>query len=111
MTVDEYLEAAPEPPAARWLSFGPACVKSSREPPKPCPTGSLQSRWRERQSPATHISRTTAATSRSVLSDLADELEPYEWSQGTLEFAVDKPLRHDLVARLVAVRMEQLGLR
>jgi uncharacterized protein YdhG (YjbR/CyaY superfamily) len=72
MTVDEYLEAAPEPHRST-LGHVPALG--------------------------------------SVLSELADELEPYEWSKGTLEFPVDKPLRHDLVARLGAVRMEQLGLR
>lgn len=49
--------------------------------------------------------------SGSVLPELADELEAYEWSKGTLRFPVDEPLRQDLVARLVAVRMEQLGLR
>jgi uncharacterized protein YdhG (YjbR/CyaY superfamily) len=49
--------------------------------------------------------------SGTVLPELADELEPYEWSKGTLRFPVDKPLQKDLISRLIAVRMGQLGLR
>jgi uncharacterized protein YdhG (YjbR/CyaY superfamily) len=49
--------------------------------------------------------------SGSVLRELADELQPYEWSKGTLKFPIDESLPRSLVARLVEVRLEQLGLR
>lgn len=47
--------------------------------------------------------------SGSVLQEVADELGGYEWSKGTLRFPVDVELPRDLVARLVAVRLDQLG--
>jgi uncharacterized protein YdhG (YjbR/CyaY superfamily) len=49
--------------------------------------------------------------SGSVLPELADELQPYEWSTGTLKFPIDGSLPRSLVARLVEERLEQLGLR
>lgn len=48
--------------------------------------------------------------SGSVLPQLAADLEGREWSKGTLKFAVDEPLPIDLLARLVAVRLDQLNL-
>lgn len=48
--------------------------------------------------------------SGSVLPALADELDGFEWSAGTLRFPVDRPLPRSLVERLVAVRLEQAGL-
>jgi len=48
--------------------------------------------------------------SGSVLSELADELEAYQWSKGTLRFPIGESLPQPLVQRLVAVRLEQLGL-
>ena len=48
--------------------------------------------------------------SGSVLARLGDELEPYQWSKGTLKMPVDEPLPAALVARLVQARMAELGL-
>jgi len=48
--------------------------------------------------------------SGSVLPRLADDMDGWEWSKGTLRFAVDEPLPVDLLARLVAVRLDQLSL-
>ena len=48
--------------------------------------------------------------SGSVLPELADELAGYTWSKGTLKFPPDQPLPTELVRRLVAVRLQQLGL-
>ncbi len=47
--------------------------------------------------------------SGSVLPGLADELAGYEWSSGSLHFAIDKPLPDDLVGRLVEEKLAQLG--
>lgn len=46
--------------------------------------------------------------SSGVLTELADELDRYEWSKGTLKFPVDQPLPEDLVARLVTTRLGEL---
>jgi uncharacterized protein YdhG (YjbR/CyaY superfamily) len=49
--------------------------------------------------------------SGSVFTELAGDLAGYEHSSGALRFAVDTPLPRPLIERLVAVRMQQLGLR
>ena len=48
--------------------------------------------------------------SGSVLPELGEEVEGYAGTRGTLRFAVDSPLPRELVERLIAVRMSQLGL-
>jgi uncharacterized protein YdhG (YjbR/CyaY superfamily) len=48
--------------------------------------------------------------SGSVLPELEHELTGYSWSKGTLRFAIDAPLPKRLVERLIAVRVDQLGL-
>ena len=47
--------------------------------------------------------------SGSVLEEVADELADYRWSKGTLQFPIDAPLPEALVGRLVEVRLAQLG--
>jgi uncharacterized protein YdhG (YjbR/CyaY superfamily) len=47
--------------------------------------------------------------SGAVLTELADELDGYDWSKGTLRFGVDEPLPRELVARLVEIRLTHLG--
>jgi uncharacterized protein YdhG (YjbR/CyaY superfamily) len=47
--------------------------------------------------------------SGTVLTALADVLDAYDWSKGTLRFPVDAPLPRELVARLVEVRLADLG--
>jgi uncharacterized protein YdhG (YjbR/CyaY superfamily) len=42
-----------------------------------------------------------------VLPVLADKLTDYDWSTGTLRFAIDEPLSSELVAELVRVRRAQ----
>jgi uncharacterized protein YdhG (YjbR/CyaY superfamily) len=48
--------------------------------------------------------------SGSVLPELSDQLEGFEWSKGTLKFTVDAPLSRHLLERLVDTRLDQLGL-
>jgi uncharacterized protein YdhG (YjbR/CyaY superfamily) len=48
--------------------------------------------------------------SGSVLATLADDVESYETSKGSLKFALDKPLPKRLVEKLVHARMRELGL-
>jgi uncharacterized protein YdhG (YjbR/CyaY superfamily) len=45
--------------------------------------------------------------SGSVFPELKDELAGYSTSSGALRFEVDKPLSHELVERLIGVRLGQ----
>ena len=47
--------------------------------------------------------------SSGVLPLLSNEIEDYEWSKGTLKFPPDAPPPRELVARLVAVRLDELS--
>lgn len=47
--------------------------------------------------------------SGAVLTQLADELNDFEWSKGTLRFAPGSPLPEHLVRRLVETRLGQLA--
>ena len=46
--------------------------------------------------------------SGSVISELGDELAGYTYTDGSLHFAVDKPLPKALVKKLIAVRLKQI---
>jgi uncharacterized protein YdhG (YjbR/CyaY superfamily) len=48
--------------------------------------------------------------SGSVLSALADDVAEYDTTKGSLHFAVDTPLPKQLVRRLVATRMHEIGV-
>jgi len=48
--------------------------------------------------------------SGSVLVQLGDDLVGYQWTKGSLHFAVDRPLPSALVHKLVTERMRQLDL-
>jgi uncharacterized protein YdhG (YjbR/CyaY superfamily) len=48
--------------------------------------------------------------SGSVFPELADDLAGYQYSSGSLRFAVDTPLPRPLIEKLIAVRMRQLGM-
>lgn len=112
MTVDEYLEAQPEPQsttlrdlratlrrilpdAEERLSYGvPAFVVRGK-----AVAGYAGL--------ARHCSY--FPHSGAVLPELEDELAGYDWSKGTLRFPVDQPLPEPLVRRLVEVRMSHLA--
>lgn len=44
-----------------------------------------------------------------VFPELADELSGFDFTPGSLHFAVDEPLARDLVAKLIKVRQRQLA--
>jgi uncharacterized protein YdhG (YjbR/CyaY superfamily) len=48
--------------------------------------------------------------SGSVLTMLCADVAGYQSTKGSLHFAIDQPLPPDLVTRLVATRMRELGL-
>jgi uncharacterized protein YdhG (YjbR/CyaY superfamily) len=113
MTVDEYLEGAPEPhrstlvqlrytlleilpDAEEAISYSIPAVKIEGKPI------AGYAYFKNHCSYFPH--------SGSVLPELAAELADYNWSKGTLQFPPDRPLPEKLVRRLVEVKMEQLGL-
>jgi len=49
--------------------------------------------------------------SAAVRAALGDELKPYFSGKGTLRFRADQPIPTDLVARVVAVRLEETAHR
>jgi uncharacterized protein YdhG (YjbR/CyaY superfamily) len=113
VTVDEYLESAPEPhratltalrvtlhdllpDATETISYGMPAHKVG---------GKAIAGYAHFKHHCSYFPH-----SGSVLPELADVLEGYEWSKGTLRFAADEPLPRPLVERLVRVRLTQLGL-
>jgi uncharacterized protein YdhG (YjbR/CyaY superfamily) len=113
MTVDEYLDSAPEPHRAALLELRAALRRLLPEAEECLSYGV----------PAFKVAGKAVAGyayfknhcsyfphSGSVLPELTDdELAGYEWSKGTLKFPPGEPLPESLVARLVEVRLEQLG--
>ena len=112
MTVDDYLQDAPEPQrstllalrttlrdllpdATEALSYGmPAFVVDGK------PVAGYA--WAKR-----HCSY--YPHSSDVLAEVADLLDGYDRSKGTLRFPVDEPLPDELVARLVEVKLRHLA--
>lgn len=112
MTVDEYLERAPEPQrstlrqiretlrailpdATETLSYGVPALKVG---------GKAVAGYAYFKGHCSYFPH-----SGTVLPGFANELENYEWSKGTLKFPVDTPLPESLVRRLVAARLAELG--
>ncbi len=113
MTVDEYLEAAPEPhrstlkalrktlrnllpEATETISYNVPAFKMSGK------AIAGYAHFKNHCSYFPHSGR--------VLTELEAELDAYDWDKGTLRFPIDQPLPPELVARLVQVRLTQLGL-
>ncbi len=113
MTVDEYLEGAPEPhrstlrelrsalrgllpDAEESMSYGVPAFKIA---------GKAVAGYAHYKKHCSYFPH-----SGSVLPLLADDLESYDWSRGTLRMPIDHPIPTSLIARLVEIRMTQLGL-
>lgn len=113
MTVDEYLAAAPEPQAGTLTQMREALREllpgAVEEISHGVPAFKVEGKgvagyayFKNHCSFFPH--------SGSVLPELAEVLTEYEWSKGTLRFGIDEPLPRGLLARLVEVRLRQLGL-
>jgi len=113
LTVDEYLETAPEPhrstlvelratlrrilpDAEETVSYGMPAFKVK---------GKAVAGYAHFKSHCSYFPH-----SGTVLPVLHDDLADYEHSKGTLKFPIDQPLPESLVRRLVEVRLEQLRL-
>jgi uncharacterized protein YdhG (YjbR/CyaY superfamily) len=112
VTVDEYLEAAPEPQrgtlielrqilrnllphSSEGLSYGVPAFKVEGRPV------AGYAYFKNHCSYFPH--------SGSVLPQLAGELTGYEWSRGTLKFGIDTVIPKALVARLVETKLAELN--
>lgn len=113
MTVDEYLESAPEPHRTTLRSIRetlrlllPDAVETiSYNMPAFKVAGKAVAGYAHFKRHCSYFPH-----SGSVIPELADQLDGYDWDKGTLRFPVDAPLPEDLVRRLVEVRLDQLGL-
>lgn len=47
--------------------------------------------------------------SGQILNQLADELKDYKYSQGSLQFAIDKPLPKALIKKLIRLRLDEIN--
>lgn len=113
MTVDEYLESAPEPHRSTLgelretlRSILPEATETiSYNMPAFKVEGKAVAGYAFFKNHCSYFPH-----SGHVLPELAAELDGYDWSAGTLRFPPDAPLAPALVQRLVAVRLEQLGV-
>jgi uncharacterized protein YdhG (YjbR/CyaY superfamily) len=112
MTVDEYLRDTPEPQRATLTALRAilmellpdATEKISYDLPAFTLNGKAIVGYGAFKNHCSYFPH-----SGSVLPTLADELDGYEWTKGTLRFPVDQPLPEHLVRLLVSRRLEQLG--
>jgi len=114
MTVDEYLQNAPEPHRTTLAQVRNALREILPEATEELSYGMPVFKVRSKAVAGyAHFKNHCSyfPHSGSVLPDLSNELESYEWSKGTLRFPVDEPLPKSLLIRLVATRLDQLGLR
>ncbi len=111
MTVDEYLDGAPEPQRSTLIS-----LRATLRQVLPNATEGLSYGV-----PAFLVSGKPVAGyayfakhcsyfphSGSVLSTMEADLDGYSWAKGTLRFPIDEPLPEPLVAALVAARLAEL---
>jgi uncharacterized protein YdhG (YjbR/CyaY superfamily) len=113
MTIDEYLQSAPEshrstlselrkkletilPEAEEGLSYGAPAFKVG---------GKAIAGFAFFKNHCSYFPH-----SGTVLAEMGDQLEGYHWSKGTLKFPADESLPKDLVKRLVDARKQELGL-
>lgn len=112
MTVEEYLANAPEPhrstllqvrarlqrilpEAVEGLSYGVPAFKVD---------GTPVAGYAHHKNHCGYYPHST-----TVLAALSDDLEGYNWFQGTLQFPVDEPLPESLLAKLVRARLRELN--
>lgn len=113
MTVDEYLQGAPEPQRSTLIALREtlrALLPDAEETisynmPALKLEGKAVAGYAYFENQCSYF-----PDSGSVLTELADELGAHQWAKGTLRFPVDEPLPESLVRRLVEVRRSQLGI-
>ncbi|MFZ0013964.1 MAG: DUF1801 domain-containing protein [Acidimicrobiia bacterium] len=114
MTVDEYLDGAPEPHGSTLRQIRSTLRDLMPEATETISYGMPAFKERGKAIAGYAYFKNHCSYfphSGSVLPVLADELDGYDWSDGTLRFATDQPLPPGLIERLVAVRRDQLDNR
>ena len=112
MTVDEYLQQAPEPQRSTLIQIRASLLRILPEAEEGLSYGVPA--FKVGGAPVAGYAYFTRHCSYfphsgSVLSEIADELSGYEWSKGTLKFPVDDPLPEALLVRLVEARLAQIS--
>ena len=112
MTIDEYLEVAPEPQRSTLLELRRALKELLPDAIEGMSYGVPA--FRVQGKPVAgyaHFKNHCSyfPHSGSVLAKLADELADYEWSKGTLKFGIDAAIPKALVTRLVETRLAELN--
>ena len=110
-TVDEYLNAAPEPHRTTLIQLRKTLQRALPEAPEALSYGEPAFKFNGKAVAGYAYAKNHCSYfphSGSVLAELAEELEDYELSKGTLRFPVAQPLPDSLVQRLVEERLRQL---
>jgi uncharacterized protein YdhG (YjbR/CyaY superfamily) len=113
MTVDEYLDRAPEPHASTLRQVRATLRRILPEATEELSYGapSFKVAGKAVAGYAYHANhRSYLPHSGTVLESMADHLAPYERTKGSLSFPVDEALPDALVSRLVEARLAELGL-
>jgi uncharacterized protein YdhG (YjbR/CyaY superfamily) len=107
MTVDEYLDSAPEPHRSTLKSLRATLREVLPEASEGMSYGVPAFLIEDKPVAGYAYSKNHCSYfphSGSILPAMAAELTSYKWSKGTLRFPIDEPLPKSLVARLVAAR-------
>lgn len=113
MTVDEYLEGAPEPQRSTLLQLRNVLREILPDATETISYGMPAFKIRGKAVAGFAYFKKHCSYfphSGSVLPKLAPDLETYEWSKGTLRFPIGEPLPRPLTQRLVDLRLEELEL-
>lgn len=113
MTVDEYLETAPEPHRSTLAELRATLRRILPEAEETISYGMPAFKMKGKAVAGYAYFKNHCSYfphSGTVLPVLGDDLAGYEHSKGTLKFPVDQSLPETLVQRLVQVRLKQLGM-
>lgn len=113
MTVDEYLDRAPEPQAGTLRQLRATLRRLLPEATEELSYGvpAFKVGGKAVAGYAYHAKHCNYLPhSGAVLESMADDLAPFEWTKGSLKFPVDHTPPDDLVARLVSARLDEVGI-
>jgi len=114
MSIEEYLEAAPEPHRSTLITLRAMLRELLPDATEAMSYGvpAFKVEGRAIAGYAYHKHHCGYYPhSESVLAELGEDLTGFDWSRGTLRFPIDDPLPQPLVARLVAARLAELESR
>lgn len=113
MTVDEYLAGAPEPQRSTLTELRSLLTGLLPEAEEGISYSAPALKIGEKAVAGYSHAKNHCSYlphSGSVLTEMAGELDDYEWSKGALKFPADRSLPRELVIRLLEARLVELGL-